>query len=142
MKPLHLSLSFLPFFFFPTQCNVGSVPPRLLLLLPGATRCVSEVRGASAPASPPAHLRNGPAGSKSSSEAPRWQRRLCRNAECLSWMAAVLRMELCTRFGVAAGDVSLPASTCPSLSPLCNLPRAITAVLTWRSDIGKVFSHF
>lgn len=47
-----------------------------------------------------------------------------------------------------AGAGSLPAcpsSTCPSLPPslrLCNIPRAITAVLTWSRDIGKVFSHF
>lgn len=58
--------------------------------------------------------------------------------ECLSSMTAAPGMEI-WRF---ARLHSLPASTCPSLSPLCNIPRAITAMLTWRSDIGKVFSHF
>lgn len=40
---------------------------------------------------------------------------------------------------VAAGRIS---GCCPSLSPLCNVPRAMTAVLTWSGDIGKVCSHF
>lgn len=41
--------------------------------------------------------------------------------------------------GVAARRLS---GCCPSLSPLCNVPRAMTAVLTWSGDIGKVCSHF
>lgn len=41
--------------------------------------------------------------------------------------------------GVAARRLS---GCCPSLSPLCNVPRAMTAVLTWSGDTGKVCSHF
>lgn len=88
----------------------------------------------SPPGSPPARVRNGPSGDKSSSGA-RGGRDI---RERLSSMTAAPGMEI-WRF---ARLHSLPASTCPSLSPLCNIPRAITAMLTWRSDIGKVFSHF
>lgn len=90
----------------------------------------------SPPGSPPAPARNGPSGAKSGSGAEVAEMCVSLLDASSAWDGGV------HDFGAVTGDASPPTSTCPSLSPLCNIPRAITAVLTWSSDIGKVFSHF
>lgn len=130
MKPLSLPLAVCA-----AQRTVGSAP----LFLSFCSCSLGAARRES-PGSAPAPARNGPSGAKSR----------CWRRPCAAWSRSpggqqggspALRV-------LQAGAGSLPAcpaGTCPSLPPslrLCNIPRAITAVLTWSRDIGKVFSHF